>query len=95
MNSGFMEIMKRDKWDCIVFHDVDMIPEDDRNIYLCEDFPTHLSPLIDKFNYQPHYGTEYGGVTMMRPEQYIKLNGYSNMFWGWGREDSDMGKSLK
>ena len=37
-----------------------------------------------------HYGTEYGGVTMMQPQQYVLANGYSNMFWGWGREDSDM-----
>lgn len=90
MNSGFTEIMKSGDWDCIVFHDVDMIPEDDRNIYLCQNEPTHLSPLIDKFGYQPHYGTEYGGVTMMKPDQYVSVNGYSNMFWGWGREDSDM-----
>ena len=27
---------------------------------------------------------------MMQPSQYILANGYSNMFWGWGREDSDM-----
>ena len=27
---------------------------------------------------------------MMQPAQYILANGYSNMFWGWGREDSDM-----
>ena len=26
----------------------------------------------------------------MRPDQYEMVNGYSNMFWGWGREDSDM-----
>ena len=51
MNSGFVEIMKQAQYDCIVFHDVDMIPEDDRNIYLCQNEPTHLSPLIDKFNY--------------------------------------------
>ena len=44
--------MKRDEFDCVVFHDVDMIPEDDRNVYLCQNMPTHLSPLIDKFNYQ-------------------------------------------
>lgn len=52
MNSGFKEIMKRDAFDCVVFHDVDMIPEDDRNVYLCQNMPTHLSPLIDKFNYE-------------------------------------------
>ncbi|CBY09816.1 unnamed protein product [Oikopleura dioica] len=67
-----------------------MVPEDDRNIYLCQNEPTHLSPFIDKFGYRSHYGTDWGGVTMIRPEQYSKANGYSNMFWGWGREDSDM-----
>ena len=52
MNSGFQEIRKTGEWDCVVFHDVDMIPEDDRNLYLCQNEPTHLSPLIDKFGYQ-------------------------------------------
>ena len=91
MNAGFLEILNSfGHFDCFVFHDVDMVPEDDRNIYLCRNKPTHLSPFIDKFGYRSHYGTDWGGVTMIRPEQYSKANGYSNMFWGWGREDSDM-----
>ena len=91
MNSGFLEILNSfGHFDCFIFHDVDMVPEDDRNIYLCQNLPTHLSPFIDKFDYRSHYGTDWGGVTMIRPEQYSKANGYSNMFWGWGREDSDM-----
>jgi len=36
------------------------------------------------------YGTDFGGVTMLRPNHYIKVNGMSNLFWGWGREDDDM-----
>ena len=36
------------------------------------------------------YGTDFGGITMLRPEDYIKANGMSNLFWGWGREDDDM-----
>jgi len=27
---------------------------------------------------------------MLRPSEYIKANGMSNLFWGWGREDDDM-----
>ena len=45
---------------------------------------------IDKFDYQPHYGTDFGGVTAITPKQYRKANGHSNQFWGWGGEDNDM-----
>jgi hypothetical protein len=96
MNSGFLEIQKSfGDFDCFVFHDVDMVPEDDRNIYLCRDKPVHLSPFIDKYQYKSHYGTDWGGVTMIKPEHYLEANGYSNMFWGWGFEDSDMEFRLK
>ena len=89
MNSAVKEVAKRG-FECVVLHDVDMLLEDDRNIYQCEDNPVHLSPLIDKFKYKDHYGTEFGGVTMLRVEQYLKANGHSNLFWVWGKEDDDM-----
>ena len=50
---------------------------------------------IDKFEYKPHYGTDFGGVTAITPEQYIKANGHSNEFWGWGGEDNDMEFRIK
>jgi len=45
---------------------------------------------VDKFEYQPRYGTEFGGVTGISPSQYRRANGHSNQFWGWGGEDNDM-----
>ncbi|CAK8694898.1 unnamed protein product [Clavelina lepadiformis] len=90
MNAAFQEVMKRDFYDCIIFHDVDMIPENDKNLYMCGEQPRHLSPAIDKFEYKPHYGTDFGGVTGITPAQYRKANGHSNQFWGWGGEDNDM-----
>nr|CAB3224890.1 beta-1,4-galactosyltransferase 2-like [Phallusia mammillata] len=90
MNAAFEEAMKLDSYDCIVFHDVDMIPENDMNMYMCGNQPRHLSPAIDKFEYKPHYGTDFGGVTGISPKQYRKANGHSNQFWGWGGEDNDM-----
>ena len=35
MNIGFVEAMKDFNWTCVVFHDVDLLPEDDRNLYTC------------------------------------------------------------
>ena len=55
----------------------------------------YICRTLHKFNYKDHYGTEFGGVTMLTPGQYIKANGYSNLYWGWGKEDDDMNFRIK
>ncbi|CAC5409098.1 B4GALT6 [Mytilus coruscus] len=42
-NIGFKEAVSDMEYDCIVFHDVDVLPEDDRNFYVCSDNPIHMS----------------------------------------------------
>ena len=50
--SAFLEALKIEPdINCFIFHDVDLVPEDDRNMYTCSDNPKHLSEAIDKFNY--------------------------------------------
>ena len=52
MNVGFMESLKVYDWQCFIFHDVDLLPEDDRNLYTCPEQPRHMSVAIDKFKYE-------------------------------------------
>ena len=54
MNIGFIESLKltKNKWDCFIFHDVDLIPEDERNLYVCSDQPRHMSSSVSTFNYK-------------------------------------------
>ncbi|XP_077116277.1 beta-1,4-galactosyltransferase 3-like [Ranitomeya variabilis] len=90
LNVGFKEAMRDEDWDCMFFHDVDLIPEDDRNLYTCDRFPKHASIAMDKFGYKLPYKTYFGGVSALTPEQYMKMNGFPNNYWGWGGEDDDI-----
>ncbi|KAH3898130.1 hypothetical protein DPMN_022349 [Dreissena polymorpha] len=95
MNAAFLEARKFDDFDCFVFHDVDMMPEDDRNMYTCTDAARHMSPAVDKFLYVLPYTQLVGGVLSMKPDVFIAVNGYSNLYWGWGAEDDDMAARLQ
>ena len=52
MNIGYLEAKKFSDYDCYVFHDVDLIPEEACNLYSCEGAPRHLSVAVDKFHYR-------------------------------------------
>ncbi len=52
MNIGFKEALQDDDFDCVVFHDVDLLPEDDRLLYRCDETPKHFSVAIDKYGYR-------------------------------------------
>eukprot|EP00095_Tigriopus_kingsejongensis_P003317 maker-scaffold612_size124412-snap-gene-0.20 protein:Tk03317 transcript:maker-scaffold612_size124412-snap-gene-0.20-mRNA-1 annotation:"unnamed protein product" len=89
-NVGFVEALKDYNWDCFIFHDVDLLPEDDRNLYTCSKLPKHMSVAVSKLNYQLMYPELFGGVVALTRQHMLKLNGFSNQFWGWGGEDDDM-----
>ncbi|KAG9269601.1 beta-1,4-galactosyltransferase 3 [Astyanax mexicanus] len=96
LNVGVREALKEDSWSCIFLHDVDLLPENDHNTYTCHpQYPTHLSVAMDKFRYRLPYPQYFGGVSAVTPDQYLKMNGFPNQYWGWGGEDDDIATRVR
>ena len=121
-NIGFIEAMKEYNWTCLIFHDVDLIPEDDRNIYrYLNNILWVLKTSLDALQTHGTCRWQWTSSNMNCPTNWYlggllpwlhnnsgdfktlhiswldpswtvsrQLNGFSNMFWGWGGEDDDM-----
>lgn len=89
LNIGFLYAQKL-KCDYVIFHDVDMLPVDVDYSYspiplqLANNFisDTEFSRLV--------FDEYFGGVTLFPVDEFQKINGYSNEYWGWGYEDDDL-----
>ncbi|CAG5130075.1 unnamed protein product [Candidula unifasciata] len=90
LNIGFLEALKTADFDCFLLHDVDLVPLNDRNFYRCGDNPRHYAAAINKNRFRLRYEHYVGGVVGFSKEQYIKVNGHSNLYFGWGGEDDDL-----
>uniref|UniRef100_A0A1I8GXA9 Beta-1,4-galactosyltransferase n=1 Tax=Macrostomum lignano TaxID=282301 RepID=A0A1I8GXA9_9PLAT len=133
MNVGVVEALKLASFDCFIFHDVDMIPEHDRNVYLCDENARHLASAIDEMRYHVMFYNYLGAVLVlsrqamplytnisvrlsrqrhritpewlsnsdsvcfdspvnatMSSKNFFRINGFSNVYWGWGNEDDDI-----
>lgn len=94
MNAGTREVLNENKYDCFIYHDVDMLPIDDRNVYSCGNQPRHLSPALDEMRFQLPYSGLVGGVLALNRHHLYRTNGFSNEYWGWGAEDDDMHRRI-
>ncbi|KAH9491534.1 Beta-1,4-galactosyltransferase 1 [Bulinus truncatus] len=88
-NVGFIESLKQQNFDCMIFHDVDLIPEDDRNLYMCDEHGRHLETATDDLRYHLKYYNYAGGVLAINSKNFQHINGFANSYWGWGNEDDD------
>jgi hypothetical protein len=54
MNIGFKEAQFQEIFHCFIFHDIDLLPENDRNLYACPEDgkPRHMAYTIDIFQYK-------------------------------------------
>ena len=73
-NIGF-DITSND-YDYFVFHDVNVLPKQDSCSYDEEYWPTHMCPNLKPY---PHW---IGGAFKISKEDFVKINGFSNDYWG-------------
>mmetsp|Transcript_31120 Transcript_31120/g.49864 ORF Transcript_31120/g.49864 Transcript_31120/m.49864 type:complete len:668 (+) Transcript_31120:434-2437(+) len=74
---------------CLAIHDVDMVPFPGLDYIECQE-PRHLAYRLQRYNFQMMYKEFFGGVTSLSVEHYRRMNGFSNLFVGWGAEDDNL-----
>ena len=81
-----------DGCDYIVWHDIDMIPEEGggADYSFPKDAPRHIATQISQMDYKLKYHEYFGGAVLFSKEQVEATNGYSNDYWDWGMEDDDL-----
>ncbi|XP_061719125.1 beta-1,4-N-acetylgalactosaminyltransferase bre-4-like [Cydia pomonella] len=91
-NVGFLESQNASDWQCFIFHDIDLLPMDQRNLYSCPDkkHPRQHVAAVYRQAYKLPYNTVSSGVSAMTQKQFTDVNGFSNAYWGIGGEDDDM-----
>ena len=53
-NIGYVEAQRQDTFQCFIFHELELLPEDDKNYYSCPEDgrPRHSSFVIDVYDYK-------------------------------------------
>ena len=90
LNIGFdMAKKAKCKHDVFIFHDVDLLPQDDlADAYATfPKTPYHIARVWDRYSNNPKY---FGGVVAFSSSDFKRINGYPNTFWGWGGEDDEL-----
>ncbi len=94
LNRGkLLNVGARHAWndsDYFVFHDVDMIPETAE--YGRPSQPLRLIKYMSSSwrGYERLSGSYFGGTASLNKEHMTLINGFSNRYWGWGKEDDDL-----
>lgn len=88
LNVGFQCCCDMNSW--VVFHDVDLYPDDCLLEHYKEqetDAILHLARSFQRYADSPTY---FGGINAMKASTFSRINGFPNCFWGWGGEDDEL-----
>ena len=74
--------------DYFIFHDVDALPYNVDYKYCNQTIKTFNYIKREK-DYEEYPQTVFGGVTLVPKNIFYDINGFSNNYWQWGKEDDD------
>ncbi|KAL3864202.1 hypothetical protein ACJMK2_005907 [Sinanodonta woodiana] len=92
INVGFQ--LSHNECDYIAMHDVDLLP---LNVNLSYSYPDKGPFHVSAPGLHPvyNYPTFIGGILLINNKHFEMINGMSNRYWGWGREDDELHVRLK
>lgn len=93
LNIGY-RIACDEGFNSFIFHDVDLLPQP----ILAEwyamppNIPIHIAKCWDRYNGNEDY---LGGIVSFNRDIFEKVDGFPNIYWGWGGEDDELRARLK
>lgn len=94
LNIGYRLAAASSHHSVYVFHDVDLLPSPDlAPHYLAKPAggPVHIARVWGRYSGNPKY---IGGAVAFTGEDFGRINGFPNTFWGWGGEDDEMRRRI-
>jgi hypothetical protein len=87
LNVGFS--LERERCDYVCFHDIDMLPLEECD-YSMPRATTHLAGQVEVYDFKMPYPEYLGGVVLALKDDFLRVDGFSNLYWGYGEEDDDL-----
>lgn len=85
LNIGY-KLIEKQNFDVIIFHDVDLLPQQDiiNYYFTIPKYPLHIAK---RWTSKYDFNEFFGGIVAFTPKMFQSVNGFPNDFHGWGGED--------
>ena len=90
LNLGFLIANKKYRYDRYIFHDVDLYPSQDIYDLYFKCLNKNIHYIIPKPEHKYAFNDYLGGIIGLTDNDFYKINGFPNTFFGWGGEDDAM-----
>jgi hypothetical protein len=78
-----------------VAQDVDMLADSDTDYFDFHKDVSHLATKASQFSFKMPYDGYFSGIVVFTRDSYTLINGYSNLYFGWGGEDDDLARRVR